>query len=230
MTVAFELSGDVAILRFDDGKANVLSPAALAALRDALARAEKEAGAALLVGRDGRFSAGFDLSVFQEGGPAAARAMVSAGAELAVALARHPAPVVLGCTGHALAMGAVLLLAADLRVGAAGDFKIGFNEVALGMAPPLFLVELARERLSRRHLQRAVVQAEIYTPEAAADAGFLDLVVPAEELASRALEQAQRLAALPRAAFARARRVLRRDTLERIEASLAEDLAGAFPG
>lgn len=227
-SVQYELSGDTAILRIDDGKANALGPSVIGALRDGLTRAEKEAAAVVLTGREERFSAGFDLGVLRKGSDAA-RGLVIGGAELAVHVARHPAPVVIACSGHALAMGAVLLLAADLRIGAYGAFKIGFNEVALGMAPPIFLAEFARERLSKRHLQRATVQAEIYAPEAAVDAGFLDRVVDPHDLLAAALEEAGRLAQLPRAAFARTRRILREEMLERIEATLADDIARAFP-
>ncbi len=158
-----------------------------------------------------------------------ARALVTAGAELAIHIARHPTPVVIACNGHAIAMGAVLLLAADLRIGASGDFKIGFNEVAIGMAAPVFLVEFARDRLSKRHLQRATVQAEIYSPESAVDAGFLDRVIAPEDLFAGALEESRRLAQLPREAFVRTRVHVREDVLERIEATLADDIAGAFP-
>lgn len=228
-SVGYELSGDVAVLRMDDGRANALGPATLAALRNGMGRAEKEAAAVLLTGRPGRFSAGFDLGVFQNEGAEAARRMVGAGAELAVQVARHPTPVVIGCTGHALAMGAVLLLAADLRIGVSGDFKIGFNEVAIGMSAPVFLMEFARHQLSKRHLHRATVQAEIYPPEAALDAGFFDRVVAPDDLFASALEEANRLAQLPRKPFARTRKLLRAEMLEKIETTLAEDLAGAFP-
>jgi enoyl-CoA hydratase len=226
-SVQYELSGDVATLRIDDGKANALGPSVIDALHDGLHRAEKEAAAVVLTGRPGRFSAGFDLGVLGSG-PEAARGLVTAGAELAVHVARHPAPVVIACNGHALAMGAVLLLAADLRIGASGDFKIGFNEVAIGMTTPVFLVEFARERLSKRHLQRATVQAEIYSPESGTDAGFLDRVVAPDALLESALGEAQRLAKLPRAPFTSTRGRLRGETLERIEATLADDMARTF--
>lgn len=222
-------SGDVAIIRIDDGKANALDIATLGAIRDGLERAEQEASAVLLTGRPGRLSAGFNLAVFQNDGPDAARAMVTAGVELALQIARHPTPVVVGCTGHALAMGAVLLMAADLRVGAEGAFKIGFNEVAIGMATPIFLMEFARERLSKRHLSRATVHAEVYSPESAVDAGFFDRIVPEVDLASTALAEANRLGQLPRGAFVRTRKIMRSEVLEKIEATLADDLAGAFP-
>lgn len=227
--VTLESAGDVAVIRLDDGKANAVSPAVLAAIGTALDQAEEAGQAVLLLGRPGRFSAGFDLSVLREGGPSAGRALVTGGAQLALRLARFPAPVVIGCTGHALAMGAVLLMAADTRIGAAGDFKIGFNEVAIGMTTPIFLLELARERISKRHFVRAVVQAEIYSPGTGVDAGFLDQTVDAAQLEAEALAEAARLAKLPRAAYVRTRGLLRGATLDHIEATLEADMAGAFP-
>ena len=109
--VSFELSGDVAVIRLDDGKANALSPDILAAINTSLDQAEEAGVAVLLTGRPGRFSAGFDLGVMREGGPSVAKAMVMTGAQLALRIARFPAPVVVGSTGHALAMGAVLFAA-----------------------------------------------------------------------------------------------------------------------
>src|SRR5512145_790348 len=114
--VRFSLEGSVARLHFDDGKANVISPVSLPALNAALDRAEKEAGAVVLFGRAGRFCAGFDLGTMQSGDDPARR-LVAGGALLAARLAGSPLPVVIGCGGHALAMGALLLLGADLRLG-----------------------------------------------------------------------------------------------------------------
>jgi enoyl-CoA hydratase len=217
--VSLESSGDVAIIRLDDGKANALSPSVLEALGAALDQAEEAGQALLLVGRPGRFSAGFDLSVMREGGRDAALALVTAGAHVALRLARFPAPVVIGCTGHALAMGAVLLLTADTRIGTAGDFKLGFNEVAIGMTTPDFLLGFARERISKRHFLRSTVQAEIYDPAAAVDAGFLDRVATGDVL-EESLAEATRLAKLPRAAYAESRIAARRAALAEIESTI----------
>ncbi len=220
----FEQDGDVAALHFDDGKANAVSPAALEALNAALDRAEKGAKAVALIGRPGRFSAGFDLSVMREG-PEAARSLVGGGAELLARMAGSPLPIVAGCTGHALAMGSLLLLASDLRVGAEGNFKLGLNEVAIGMTLPRFAVELAQERLSRRHLLRATAQAEIYDPARAVDAGYLDRVVDADAVASTAVAEAHRLTELHPNALAETKRRLRADTVERMRSGLEADLA-----
>jgi enoyl-CoA hydratase len=215
-----EIEGDVAVLRLDDGKANAISMDALAALGAALDRAQKEAKSVALIGRPGRFSGGFDLNVMRSGDAAAMGNLVKAGAELAIRLYGFPSPVVIGCSGHAIAMGAVLLLSADARIGTAGDFKLGLNEVAIRMTLPMFAVELARDRLSRRHLQAATVQARIYDPSGAIDAGYLDRVVAPEELEREAIAEAQRLAELDPHAHHGTKLNLRGPTLERMRASL----------
>jgi len=220
----YRLDDGVAVLRLDDGKANALSPAVIAALEAALDRAEKEARAVLLLGREGRLCAGFDLAVMRSG-VEPMRALVTAGGELFLRIALHPLPIAVGCTGHALAAGAILLLAADTRIGARGDFKIGLNEVAIGMRLPIFAYELARERLSKRHLARATMQAELYDPEGAVDAGFLDRTCDAGALAETALAEARRLAALPQPAYSRTKVGLRGDLAAGIRATLAEDMA-----
>jgi enoyl-CoA hydratase len=223
--VRFSQEGAVAKLVFDDGKANAVSHAAIDALHAALDRAEKEAGAVAWIGRPGRFSAGFDLATMRAG-PDAARSLVKAGALLLVRMCESPVPIVAGCTGHALAMGALLLLGSDSRIGAQGDWKLGLNEVAIGLTLPIFALELARERLSRRHLQRATAFAEVYAPEAALDAGYLDRVVAADRVETEALAEAKRLAELPRRAFAETKKRARADALVRIRARLDADLDG----
>jgi enoyl-CoA hydratase len=224
--VRYEQRDAVAVLRIDDGKANAFSFALLDALNAALDRAEKEAKAVAWFGRAGRFSGGFDLGVMRGDDVAALGRLVQSGGRLALRLYEFPRPVVMACTGHALAMGAVALLAADLRLGAQGDYKIGLNEVAIGLTLPTFATELARERLSPRHLQRATSQAEIYDPAGAVEAGFLDRALPAAELEGAALAEAARLAALPATAHEHTKRRQRTGALETIRRSLDGDHAG----
>jgi enoyl-CoA hydratase len=215
----YELEGDVAILRFDDGKANAIGHAFIDAMNEGLDKAEKEAKAVLIVGRPGRFSAGFDLAEIQKG-PEAAQAQLSRGAEMFHRLFGHPQPVVAVSTGHAIAAGAFLLLSSDTRIGTAGDFKIGLNETALGMPFPVFGHEIARSRLSKRHLTAALVQSTFYDPDGAVDAGFLDEVVAPDDVEARGLAVAKQLAELPGQAYAKNKRDSRAESLARIEKSL----------
>jgi enoyl-CoA hydratase len=203
---------------------NALSPAVVAALGAALDGAEKEAGALLLLGREGVLSAGFDLRTMRAGVDPL-RSLVGAGAELFLRLLDSPLPVVVACPGHALAAGALLLLAADYRVGAAGDARIGLNEVAIGMTLPLFALEMARLRLSPRCFPRAAVQAEIFDPAAALEAGYLDRVVPAAELEAVARREATRLAGLPQPAFRATKRRAFGALVAGVRESLRDDVA-----
>ena len=226
--VRYELHGDVASIFFDDGKANALSHAAIDGLNAALDQADAEAKAVVIAGRPGRFCAGFDLSVMS-GGVDAVRALVRAGADLSVRLYSLERPVVLACTGHALAAGAILLMTGDVRIGAAGEFKIGLNEVSIGMPVPHFASQLARDRLSRRHLTSATSLATIFDPEGALDAGFLDAVVSPDAVIATAQERAATLAStLSGPAFRTTRTNIRGSVVAAIRAELDADLAGFF--
>ncbi len=220
-----EQRGGVAWIRLDDGKVNVLTPEVLEGIGKRLQQAESEAVAVVLTGREGRFSAGLDLLTMAVGAEEG-RALVTHAAELLLQIYEHPRPVVVACSGHAVAMGALLLLAADYRVGVPGDFKIGLNETAIGMTLPVFAIELARDRLSKRHFDRATVQAELYAPQDAVDAGYLDALAPPETLEERAQACALRLGQLRRGAFAATKRRAHAVTLERCRATLEGDLAG----
>jgi enoyl-CoA hydratase len=203
--VQYALDGDVAVVRLDDGKANALTHAVLDDLDACLTKACAEASALAILGRPGRFSAGFDLSVMTAG-PIEARDLLTKGAELFLRVFEAPIPVLLGVSGHALAGGAILLMSADWRVGAAGDFKIGLNEVAIGMPVPKFAVEIARDRLSKRHFVAAVNHARIFDAAGALDAGYLDEVVEPDAVEARTLEHAAHLAATLNAGAFRATR------------------------
>jgi enoyl-CoA hydratase len=120
---------------------------------------------------------------------------------------------VAACTGHALAAGALMLLGADIRVGAEGPFKIGLNEVAIGMTLPDWAYTIVRERISKRHLQRSITNARITDPTAAVDVGFLDRVVPWDQVVAAAVEEAVSLAALDTKAYGRMMREFRGETL-----------------
>jgi enoyl-CoA hydratase len=222
--LTISIDDGVAVLRFDDGKANVLSHAAIDAFEEALDRAEADARAVCLVGREGKLCAGFDLSVMSAG-PEAARELVTRGGELLMRLYLHPQPVVVAVTGHALAAGALLVLACDVRLGAAVPAKIGLNETSIGMPLPLFATELARDRLSPAAFVRATLAAEIYDPADAARVGYLDRVVPTDEVVDQAIAEANRLGAYRTGAYARTKDVMRRATVDRVKAGTAADLA-----
>jgi enoyl-CoA hydratase len=221
--LTYSLEDKVAIVRMDDGKANALSQQMIDALLAALTRAEQEASAMVLAGRPDRFCAGFDLKVMMSG-PQNAAALLTAGSELLLRLYASSVPLVIACTGHALAGGALVVLTGDYRVGAAGAYRLGLNEVSIGLPVPVLAMELARDRLSKRQLVHATLLAQIYDPETALSAGYLDTVVAPDEVLARATAEAKRLGAFPRKAFVGTKTRLRGATIEHIRASQESDM------
>ena len=222
--VTVTVEDGVAVVRLDDGKVNVVSHRVIEQVHAGLDRALEEATAVAIVGRDGKLSAGFDLTEMTAG-IERTKALVGAGGRMLMRVFGHPQPVVVGVTGHALAAGALLVLACDIRIGADGPSKIGLNETAIGMPLPQYAVELAQARLDPAHLTRAAIQAEIYDPAGAVAAGYLDRVVPAEECEAAAIAEARRLGALPAAAYAGTKRSLRQPLVDRVLAGIDDDMA-----
>jgi enoyl-CoA hydratase len=202
-------------LVLDDGKVNALSQAVLDELNAQVQGAVAEGQPLLISGRVGCFSAGFDLRVMRLEGEQKRR-LRAAGGLLTRLLLSHPAPVVMACSGHAMAKGAFLLLCADWRVGSLGEFRICLNETAIGMPMPEPALLLARERLAPTWLSRAVLQAEPFDPRQALAAGFFDQLSTPDALLDNARAAMSRLAALDRPAYAETRRRLNRDLLDRL--------------
>ena len=108
------------------------------------------------------------------------------------------------------------------KIGADIPAKVGLNEVVIKMVLPDWALTIAGARLSKRHMQRSIVNARITTPADAIDVGFLDEVVPADELLDRAIATAAELAAtLDPRAYAGTIRAFRQETLDEMDTHIA---------
>lgn len=217
--VSYAIEGDVAVLTMDDGKANALAPAMSEGLDAGLDRAGTEAKAVVVRGRPGVLCGGYDLKIIRGDDEALRTRMRDLGTAVMLRLYMSPLPIVWACAGHAVAAGAILLMAGDRRVGADGDFKIGLNETAIGLTLPHVGLELARDRLAPGELQQAAIMATLYDPAGAVRAGYLDKVVAPSDVDAVAMDEARRLAALDGAAYAETKRRLRQPTIDRIAAA-----------
>jgi len=195
----------------------------LRALNGAFDQAEQDETVVLLEGRPGCFSAGFDLGTLS-GPPEDAITLLRLGASLAERILAFPAPVVVACTGHAFPAGAFLLLAADTRLGADGPFRLGFNEVRIGLTLPWFAIVLARHRLTPAHFDHAMVTGDMFDPSTAREAGLLDAVVPLAELHARAQRVAQDLASIDRSAHAATKLRVRKPVLDALRHAIETEL------
>jgi enoyl-CoA hydratase len=203
-------------IALDDGKVNALSTISMTHIHTELDRAlENDAPAVIISGRRGVLSAGFDLEEVRSGDEAREslrRQLI----DLVLRLFTFERPVVIACTGHALAAGAALLLAADRRVGLDGPFKIGFNEASIGVTISGATVELARYRMPMPYFE-SVASGDTFSPPLAQSAGLLDMVVAeSKQLHEASLALAESLARVPRETFLAMRRLTRGATTDAI--------------
>jgi enoyl-CoA hydratase len=219
---SLEIADGIARITLDDRKVNAMSVEMLAEIEAALGAAEAACAVTVLAGREGIFSAGFDLETFARGAEAAV-AMVRAGAELVLRLLAFPHPVLAVCTGHAYPMGAFLLLASDVRFALAGPWRIGLNEAAIGLTVPRFALELARHRLAPAGFA-AIPTAAMFGPEEALRLGYVDRVLEPGALAAAVEEEAQRLRALQRPSFAATKARVHERALAAIRAAVDGEL------
>jgi enoyl-CoA hydratase len=223
--VSYELDERIATITMDDGKVNAFSIPMLQALHAAFDRAEQDSAVVVLSGRENYFSAGFDLKVFASGDVDRVVEMLKLGATLAERILAFPTPVLVACAGHAIAAGSFLLLAADLRIGVDGPFRIGLNEVTIGLTVPWFAIELARQRLQPADFSRAVINATMYSPQEAIPAGFLDRVVSPSGLRAASLQGAAELNGLNAAAHAATKLRARAGALAAIRSAIETELS-----
>lgn len=220
--VTYERVGPAARLTMGDGKVNAMSPAMLGALHAAFDRAAEEQAIVVLSSRERLFSAGFDLKLLRGGEAAEIRSMLRLGAEIALKILSFPCPVITATAGHAYPMGAFLMLGADWRIGTDGDWRVGLNEVRIGLSLPGWAVETARARLSPIYFNRTVL-GDMVGPEEAKVAGFLDEVVPAPELNAAVDRAVEHMAGIDLAAHAATKARVRGSAIAAIKAAIAED-------
>src|SRR5450830_1341544 len=220
--ISYHLDDGIATLTLSNGKVNAISPDVIAAFNTALDQATADRAIVIITGQPGILSGGYDLKVMTAG-PKEAVSLVTAGSTLARRLLSHPFPVIVACPGHAVAKGAFLLLSADYRIGVDGPFSIGLNEVQIGMTMHHAGIELARDRLRRSAFHRSVINGEMFDPQGAVNAGFLDKVVTAEELQGAALAAARQLKKINMLAHKNTKLKVRKALLETLDNAIILD-------
>ncbi|MFT5812868.1 MAG: enoyl-CoA hydratase [Psychroserpens sp.] len=222
--IDFEISEKIATITLKNGKVNAISHQVITEINDALDQAESAGAIVILTGQPGIFSAGFDLKTMKESSDSAV-ALVTAGSTLSRRMLSFQFPIIGACTGHAIAKGAFLLLSCDHRIGSLGQFKIGLNEVAIGMTMHQAGVEIARNRMPINYLTRSVINAELFSPETAVLAGFLDTLVEPEQLMATAKALATHMLTLNMKAHHGTKLKERKNILAALDAAIELDSA-----
>ncbi|ABF52456.1 crotonase/enoyl-CoA hydratase family protein [Sphingopyxis alaskensis] len=215
--VSYFHENGVATITIDDGKVNVMTTDLLDELCRSITQARDDRSMILLrSGREKIFSAGFDVKPLTSRDAEASRALLQAGINAILALLEYPYPVVSLCAGHAYPMGAFLLLASDARIGVHGEYRVGMNEVAIGIAVPDFALHLAGYRVAPTWLHRVVALGRMLNPQEAVEAGFLDMLVPPERVETALDQTIGHLAGLNMAAHASTKNRMRANVAEAI--------------
>ena len=206
--------GGVTVVRMRHGKANAMD----AELCDALAARLETLGDSpmVLTGEGGIFSAGVDLLRVLDTAPEYLKALIPALDRLFEAAFFHPGPLVAAINGHAIAGGCVLAAAADHRVMARGDGRMGVPELLVGVPFPSSALEIMRFATPADRLPALLYSGRTFAPDAALEVGLIDVLADREKLLDEALAAAEALAALPPAAFRLTKRQLREPALARI--------------
>jgi enoyl-CoA hydratase/carnithine racemase len=223
--------GAVRELRLNRPPANALSPELIVGLRQAVEAAPQDGARALVLsGAPGRFSAGLDVPLLLTLNRPAIAGLWRELYALLRALALSPIPIAAAITGHATAGGTVLPIFCDHRVVAQGDWKLGLNEVQVGIPlPPVIFAGLKR-LIGGRQAERLTVGGLLISPDEAARIGLVDEIVPLDQVVSRTIEWSRGLLALPVDAMALTRRRARADLFELFAASLDAEIDEAIAG
>lgn len=219
MPATLEMQGDVAVIKMDDGKRNAINPTMVEGLLAALDEAEAKAKCVVLTGREGTFSAGFDLKFFASQPPEAVAALVNSGGTLAERLVRFPTPVIAASTGHGIAMGTFVLLSCDFRYGVSGEFFYGANETQNNMVIPAYAINLILERVPVQYRAMMAAEGRLFTPDLAVKCSVLDQVVEPSDLEATVMAHAEQLSKTNTYAFTQNRLLVRQGLLDALKSS-----------
>lgn len=226
LSVKLTREGAVAVVAMDDGKANALRASTLAdldaALDDALAGGAR---ALVLAGRPGYYSAGLDLKFLPALPFEEQVALFEHFARVLLRLYVFPLPTVAAVTGHAMAGGALLALAQDVRIGAEGSFRFALNEVAIGLPMPTFGIEVLRGAVPRWAEAELLLHGRAFTLAEARDRRVFEDLEECERVTACAVRRAAGLAKIPHDAYALTKERLRRQGAESAMAALDGEVA-----
>ena len=212
-----EVADGVTIVRFDHSPVNALD---LDLLEVIIASVRSIEGPVVITGAGRCFSAGVDLRAIVDGGAKYAERFVTALSEAFLGVFDHPAPVIAAINGHAIAGGCVFAMCADIRLMSAGT--IGLTELAVGVPFPVAALEICRFAMGIS-AARAALQAKTIDAETALGRGWIDAVVPNDELIPQALAAARELGQYSPAAYAATKRQLHQPTRAAIDAGAKTD-------
>jgi enoyl-CoA hydratase len=225
--VTYGSADRVVEIRFDDGKVNAMALPLFDGLNAALDRAEREeAGAVVLTGRDGFFSAGLDIKLLPTLSPETLVRTLQVFGETLLRVWTLSIPTVAAVTGHAVAGGLFLALACDVRVAARGPFRLHANEHAIGLPLPSWALVITESAVPTAAYNELMLHARPLSPEEALQRGLLNGLEAPDRVVVTARERAAGLTSIAGGAYAVSKRRMRARAVEWARRCMPEELAG----
>ena len=164
--IHYQSENEIATIRMDDGKANAMDFVFFDEMNESLDRVESEGAKTLVItGRPGYFSAGLDIKLMPSLPPADVNALADTFARTLLRVFSLPIPTVAVCSGHAVAGGAMLFFACDLRFVLDGPYRIQMNEMVTGIPFPSWMLLIGRFAIPAPYFTEAFLHAKVYSPE-----------------------------------------------------------------
>ena len=218
-----ESKDDVSIITIDDGKANVFSKNMIDAFNECLDNVPTDKGSLIITGREGMFSAGFDLKVISSGDIEKIRDMTLNGFKLLARIFSFPRPVLAACSGHGIALGTFLLCCCDYRIGIKGEYMVGANEMRTNMVIPTPILELIKFRVTQSYKYRAVLGGEMFALEDATKTGIIDEITESNNLMNTAMEKAKDLSTMGNPSYSLTKELFIAEPLKKINVIPKDD-------
>ncbi len=227
-TMKYEIENSIALITMDDGKANAMNPLFFKGLDNAVESSIKDNAKVLIIaGRPGFFSGGLDLKVLSKATPDELGDLLRMFGNTLMKVFALPIPTIAACTGHAIAGGAMLAFACDLRFAIDAPFRIHMNEVETGIAPlPSWMILIGRFAIPVEYLTEALLHARSYTPKEAHERKIVTgLVGEGHDIIAHAREKAEGLSKLNSRAYAVSKARMRQNGVDEVK-SLVETEIG----
>lgn len=221
--------GNVAEVRMNRSPANALNAALVMDLTDGLRQAiAGGADAVVISGQPGMFSGGLDVPELLPLPRSAIREFWELFFGLMRTIATSPVPMVAAITGHSPAGGAVIAVHCDYRIAAEGDFKIGFNEVRVGLPVPSTILAALTDVAGAGNARRLATLGLLISPGEGHRIGLIDELTPAADVVSRAVDWCREVTSLPKIAMNETRRQSKAALLENLAGSADAEIATEF--
>lgn len=214
-TLQLRKEAQYSILTFDRGKSNPMNLQMFEELIDILKELKEDESTlgVIITGKENFFSAGLDLPEIMTYDRDKTRYFWKAFMDVIAELVAFPKPLISAITGHSPAGGCIVAIACDYRIMAGGNYKIGLNEIPVGIVVPQHIFELYAFWLGRHRAYQFLMEGRLMNPQQASDAGLIDVVVPAEQVLESAERKMQQYLKFDQTTWKKSKANLRKDII-----------------